>query len=286
MYFAKDNHLLNPLVVDCTSSQTIADQYVQLLEAGFHVVTPNKKANTASQEYYQQLRKAALVKRRRFLYETTVGAGLPVIDNLQNLLSAGDELESFSGILSGSLSYIFGQLDEGMTLSEATEIAKEKCFTARDPRDDLSGMDGARQVLILARESGMSLELSDVEVQSVLPSDFDSSGTVSEFMSNLPKADAHIAKQVNDAKAQGQLLRYVGIIEGEGEQRVCKVQIRAVDASDPLYSVKGGENALAFYSRYYQPLPFVLRGYGAGNAVTAAGIFADMLRTLAWQREV
>ncbi|NRA60469.1 MAG: bifunctional aspartate kinase/homoserine dehydrogenase I [Psychrobium sp.] len=286
MYFAKDNHLLNPLVVDCTSSQTIADQYVQLLEAGFHVVTPNKKANTASQEYYQQLRKAALVKRRRFLYETTVGAGLPVIDNLQNLLSAGDELESFSGILSGSLSYIFGQLDEGMTLSEATEIAKEKCFTEPDPRDDLSGMDVARKVLILARESGMSLELSDVEVQSVLPSDFDSSGTVSEFMSNLPKADAHIAKQVNDAKAQGQLLRYVGIIEGEGEQRVCKVQIRAVDASDPLYSVKGGENALAFYSRYYQPLPFVLRGYGAGNAVTAAGIFADMLRTLAWQREV
>ena len=276
-----EQQLLNPVMIDCTSSQAVADSYVAAMNAGLHVITPNKKANTRDYAYYKQLRETALRQRRQFLYETNVGAGLPVIDNLKKLIFAGDRLQRFKGILSGSLSFIFGKLDEGMTLSEATRIAREKCYTEPDPRDDLCGMDVARKVLILAREVGFEYELSDIKVESVLPAGFNSSGSIEEFMERLPEADTAIKELVEAARRQNRLLRYVGEIDGTE----CRVRICEIDADDPLYTVKNGENALAFYSRYYQPIPFVLRGYGAGNEVTAAGAFADLLRTLNWTRE-
>lgn len=271
-----DQHVVNPVLVDCTSNQQIADHYVDFLKAGFHIVTPNKKANTTDLAYYHQLRQIAQQNHRRFMYDTNVGAGLPVIENLQNLLAAGDEVEVFNGILSGSLSYIFGELENGTPLSEVTRLAREKGFTEPDPRDDLSGQDVARKLLILAREIGLELELSDVEVEPVLPPHFAEGKSTAEFMQMLPELDNVFADKVAAAQQQGKVLRYVGQIKN-GK---CKVSILAVDSDDPLYKVKNGENALAFYTRYYSPIPLLLRGYGAGNDVTAAGIFADILRIL------
>lgn len=274
--FVRENHLINPVLVDCSSSQYLADQYLDFILQGFHVVAANKKANTSSQQYYENLVAATQKTGRKFLYETNVGAGLPVLDNLQLLFGAGDKLLSFNGILSGSLSYMFGVVEDGLSLSEATKQAKENGFTEPDPRDDLSGMDVARKLLIIARESGLSLELEDIEVEAVVPSEFAKDANVDEFMAQLPSLDAAFTARVNDAKAEGKVLRYVGSIKNGH----CKVGIQAVSNEDALYTVRDGENALAILSQYYQPKPFVIRGYGAGAEVTAAGVFADILKTL------
>jgi aspartokinase/homoserine dehydrogenase 1 len=279
--FANENSLVNPVIIDCTSSEAIADLYIEMMQSGCHVVTPNKKANTSSISQYKALKRTTQQTNRQYFYETTVGAGLPVIDNLQKLFASGDELESFEGILSGSLSYVFGKLDEGMSLSEATITAKENGFTEPDPRDDLSGMDVARKLLIMARESGLEIELSDIDIESVLPDSFNADGSIEQFLANLPALDSSVAERVVSAKQEGKVLRYVGsILDGK-----CKVAIQEVDLSHPLAAVKDGENALAIHSKYYQPIPFVIRGYGAGATVTAAGVFADVLRTMPWTQD-
>ncbi|MET1255062.1 bifunctional aspartate kinase/homoserine dehydrogenase I [Aliikangiella maris] len=279
--FVSEAHLTNPVIVDCTSSNVIAMQYVDFLANGYHVVTANKKANTENYDYYAKIRAMAEKKHRRFLYETNVGAGLPVIDNLQGLLRAGDELIQFEGILSGSLSFIFGELHKGLSLSQATLKAKELGFTEPNPAEDLSGLDVARKVLVIAREAGLKLELEDINLEPVVPQALAEITDAAEFMEKLPAFDATFQPQIDAAENNQQVLRYIAQIK-DGQ---CHVKIQAVDASHPLYSVTDGENALAINTHYYQPRPVVIRGYGAGAAVTAAGLFGDILRTLAWEQE-
>ncbi|PKL25773.1 MAG: bifunctional aspartate kinase/homoserine dehydrogenase I [Spirochaetae bacterium HGW-Spirochaetae-3] len=272
--------LANPVLVDCTAGDVIPGAYPEFMLAGFHVVTPNKRGNTGPMDRYLALKSLARRHRRRYLYETTVGAGLPVIENLQNLLHAGDSLDSFNGILSGSLSFLFGRIEDGATFSAAVLEAMDRGFTEPDPRDDLSGADVARKVLILAREAGMPMEFDDIELEGLVPTDYMALDRA-EFVRRMPELDAGFEEARDKAAATGKVLRFVGSIAG-GEGRA---GLAAIGPEHPLFAVRDGENALAFHTRYYNPVPLLLRGYGAGATVTAAGIFADILRTLNWIKE-
>lgn len=274
--FRKQSNMINPIIVDCTSSQSVAESYLDFFQAGYHIVAANKKANTLALDYYNQLKLMAIKSNRQFNFETNVGAGLPVIDTFRNLLRAGDSLLKFEGILSGSMSYIFGKLDEGLPLSEAVIKAKEKGFTEPDPRDDLSGMDIARKVLIIAREAGFGLELSDVKIDSLLTEELINCVSIDDFMQLLPSLDASIESLNSQAQSENCVLRYIGSVN----ENECTVKIEKVPENSALYSVKDGENAISFYSQYYNPIPMVLRGYGAGADVTAAGIFSDVMKIL------
>ena len=268
--------LLSPTVVDCTTDEKLALEYVRLLDNGFNIVAANKKANTAAYDYYSAMRQAETRNFRKFMYETNVAAGLPFIDTLQGLIRSGDELKTFEGILSGSLSMIFGLLEDGIPLSRAVAKAMELGYTEPDPRDDLSGMDVARKLLIIAREVGLKPELGDIRVEPVVPMDVVGHVDRSELIDTLQSLDESFSARIAKAAAEDRVLRYVARLE-DGN---CRVSIEEVPRNKPLGAVRDGENALVIHTHYYQPIPMVLRGYGAGAAVTAAGVFGDLLRTV------
>lgn len=264
----------NSVLVDCTASQEVSEVYQQVLEAKIAIVTPNKKANSGSLAKYQQLKKLSSQRNIKFLYETNVAAGLPVINTLQDLILSGDKVIRIEGVLSGSMNYIFSELEKGLPFSEVVAQAKEKGYTEPDPRDDLSGMDVARKILILGREAEQELHFEDVSIQSMVPEDCADAGSVREFFEKLKSHDGYFQKLLEDAESKGQKLRFMAVLE-HGK---AKVGLNSVDSKHPFFSLSGSDNMILFTTERYHEFPMIIRGPGAGADVTAAGVFADIIR--------
>jgi aspartokinase/homoserine dehydrogenase 1 len=268
------DHLPHAVLIDCTASDDVARQYRVWLEQGIHVITPNKRANTAELEYYQRLRRTNRDVGAHYLYETTVGAALPIVQTLRDLVQTGDEVVEIEGILSGTLSYLFNRFDGTVPFSALVQQARDLGYTEPDPRDDLSGMDVARKIVILAREMGMPIELRDVDLQSLVPEALQV-GTAADFLSALPDHDASMERLRTDAAAAGNALRFVGSITRDGK---ASVRLRAYPQTHPFARIQLTDNIVLFRTRRYHENPLVVQGPGAGREVTAAGVFADLLR--------
>lgn len=252
--------------------------YATWLAAGIHVVTPNKKLCSGPLDEWARVRNTHREYNTHFMYEATVGAGLPVISTLQTLLNTGDELLSIEGILSGTLSFIFNSFGAGKTFSQVVAEAKAKGFTEPDPREDLAGTDVARKMIILGRECGLAVDMQSVKVQSLVPPQLAESQSADEFMAQLPKYDSAMQGQAQAAAAQGMALRYVGSLDLV--KRSCSVELKQVPLAHPFANLEGSDNIISFRTRRYDDNPLVIRGPGAGAEVTAAGVFGDLLNVV------
>lgn len=240
------------------------------------MITPNKKANSGPLDQYLKLRTLQRQSYTHYFYEATVGAGLPIISTLQGLLETGDKILRIEGIFSGTLSYIFNNFVGARAFSEVVKEAKEAGYTEPDPRDDLSGMDVARKVIILARESGLKLELSDIPVQTLVPEPLKDSASPELFLQQLSQFDVDLAKQRQEAEDAGEVLRYVGVVDVVKQKGT--VELRRYKKEHAFAQLSGSDNIIAFSTQRYSKQPLIVRGPGAGAEVTAGGVFSDILR--------
>jgi aspartokinase/homoserine dehydrogenase 1 len=272
-------HLPHAVLIDCTASPGVAARYAGWLAAGVHVVTPNKQANSGAYGDYVAIRAAARAGATHFLYEATVGAGLPVIQTLRDLRDTGDAVTSIEGIFSGTLSYLFNLYDGSEPFSAIVRTAAAKGYTEPDPRDDLSGTDVARKLIILAREIGVPLELCDIAVESLVPDEL-AGGSVAGFLDRLARFDARMGERFAAASARGQVLRYVGRLEVASARAT--VGLAELDRRHPFANIALTDNVVRFATRRYCDNALIVQGPGAGPEVTAGGVFGDLLRLCAY----
>ena len=268
------DHLPHAVIIDCTDSDVISSQYARWLSRGIHVITPNKKAFSSAFENYQALQEAADRGSSHCFYEATVGAALPVISTLCDLIHTGDEVRSIRGIFSGTLAYLFNVYDGSTPFSEIVRVAKESGYTEPDPRDDLSGMDVARKLTILARELGQNIEIGDFPVQNLVPEALRDC-TIEEFLEKLPEYDDAMKTLYKQAATDNKQLRYVAMLDAGG---TASVGLQPVDKTHPFCNINLTDNIVQFETERYSDNPLVIQGPGAGPDVTAAGVFADLLR--------
>ncbi|KTD51033.1 bifunctional aspartate kinase/homoserine dehydrogenase I [Legionella quateirensis] len=271
-------HIASPeiphaVIVDCTSSAEIASQYPRFIEFGCHVVTPNKKANSSDLQNYKQLKDVIKSNNRHYLYETTVCAGLPILKTIQDLLATGDSIKRIEGIVSGTLSFIFHQCAKGLSFADSVIQAYELGYTEPDPREDLNGLDVARKFVCLARELGYDLVLEDVKLLDMVPNAL-KNVSIPDFLKNLVHHQKTIEDKIKRLLKNNAALAYVGIIE-HGK---ISIQLNAYPASHPFANTTGTDNILLIQSRRYNKQPLIIQGPGAGKYVTAAGVFADLLK--------
>ncbi|MFO7869766.1 MAG: bifunctional aspartate kinase/homoserine dehydrogenase I [Bacteroidales bacterium] len=270
-----DLNLRNSVFVDNTGSYDVASKYEELLEKSVSIVTPNKIANASEYERYKKIHKIAAETGARFYYETNVGAGLPVINTLKDLIKSGDKIVKIEAILSGSLNYIFSNCNPQNDFATVVKEAREKGFTEPDPKLDLSGMDVARKILILSREIGLPFNLEDIQIENCLGTESQKTKTVNELWETLEKFDNPVYdKKIEEATAENKKLKYIATYEN-GE---AKTEIKAIDASHPFYNISGSDNIISFTTARYRTQPLIVIGPGAGAEVTAAGVFADIIR--------
>lgn len=261
------------IVVDATASNAVARHIPELLEHNIAVITPNKVANTLNQAIYDRMRTAVREHQVPYFYETTVGAGLPVISTLRDILRSGDEVIRIEGVFSGTLAYVFNEMAKGLSFSAAVQTAKARGYTEPDPRDDLKGKDVARKLLIVAREMGMRLELRDISVESLVPKDL-ANLAADEFLHRLPEVDEAWQSQMKRAAEKQKRLLYIGRIEG-GKAYVA---VEMVDNVSSFGNLKGRDNIVVFTTKRYNETPLVVQGPGAGPVVTAAGVLTDVIK--------
>ncbi len=273
-------NIRNSVFVDNTASYDVAAKYKELLEKSVSVVTPNKVANASDYQHYENIHNIASETGARFYYETNVGAGLPVISTLKDLIKSGDEIIKIEAIASGSLNYVFSNCSEENDFATTVKKARELGYTEPDPKLDLSGMDVARKILILSRETGLKINLEDVNIENCLSPESQKTETVEQLWETLEKFDNPIYKEkLAKAKAEGKRLKYVATYEN-GE---AKTEIKAIDASHPFYNITGSDNIISFTTARYRTQPLIVIGPGAGAEVTAAGVFADIIRIANFQ---